>query len=359
MLTGTSTVRGATRLAAALLVMGGLLAGLVVTPEPVDAQVNCTVTDEEISVDGVEAQALAEVNAFRQAHGLGALQQSPVLNRAAAWISRDQYLNTYDAGAKPNHPDSLGRLIPQRQMDCGYPAADGQENLYWGEGVVDGIAKGTPQAAVQWWKDSPFGHREAMLKPGHRFAGIARACTDKSDRCYWALELGGQGSGVAPPDAGVPGAPAPAGGAPAPGAPAPAGKPAIPSLPWVQQGAGGEKVTTIQYLLRHHGADIEVDGDFGPVTEQAVRGFQQAKGLDADGVVGPQTWPALFVTVRRGDQGDAVRAAQSLLASRGVDVDGDFGSRTEVAVQAFQRANGLAADGIVGPPTWAALVAAS
>jgi peptidoglycan hydrolase-like protein with peptidoglycan-binding domain len=63
--------------------------------------------------------------------------------------------------------------------------------------------------------------------------------------------------------------------------------------------------------------------------------------------------------VRRGDQGDAVRAVQSQLASRGVDVavDGDFGQQTERAVQSFQRAKGLAVDGIVGPGTWAALVA--
>ena len=51
---------------------------------------------------------------------------------------------------------------------------------------------------------------------------------------------------------------------------------------------------TIQYLLRHHGAAIEVDGDFGPQTDAAVRSFQEATGLVVDDVVCPQTWAALL-----------------------------------------------------------------
>lgn len=34
-------------------------------------------------------------------------------------------------------------------------------------------------------------------------------------------------------------------------------------------------------------------GDFGPGTESAVRSFQSDKGLDADGIVGRETWAAL------------------------------------------------------------------
>jgi hypothetical protein len=50
---------------------------------------------------------------------------------------------------------------------------------------------------------------------------------------------------------------------------------------------------------------------------------------------------------------------QQLLGQAGYDpgaIDGDFGNGTLRAVQAFQGDNGLAADGVVGPATWAALV---
>jgi peptidoglycan hydrolase-like protein with peptidoglycan-binding domain len=61
-------------------------------------------------------------------------------------------------------------------------------------------------------------------------------------------------------------------------------------------------------------------------------------------------------TLRRGAKGDLVKQLQ---ASVGVGADGNFGPRTEAAVRAFQRDNGLVPDGIVGPATWAALDHAS
>lgn len=151
---------------------------------------------------------------------------------------------------------------------------------------------------------------------------------------------------------------------------APAPKPGQPSSSesstgqMVQRGANGQNVEAIQHLLNHHGAGLDVDGDFGPVTEQAVRDFQGTRpGVTVDGVVGPQTWSALWVTLRQGgpdtDDSDAVRALQTLLTLRGhpTEIDGYFGPETEAAVKAFQRAKSLPQDGVVSTRTWTALVA--
>lgn len=61
---------------------------------------------------------------------------------------------------------------------------------------------------------------------------------------------------------------------------------------------------------------------------------------------------------RVGDQGSEVAEIQGELASLGYDVtaDGDFGPATAEAVKAFQRENGLEADGFVGASTYAALL---
>ena len=53
-----------------------------------------------------------------------------------------------------------------------------------------------------------------------------------------------------------------------------------------------------------------------------------------------------------------IKELQQALTSAGFDpgpADGDFGQRTEAAVTAFQQANGLSADGVVGPETASAL----
>jgi peptidoglycan hydrolase-like protein with peptidoglycan-binding domain len=84
----------------------------------------------------------------------------------------------------------------------------------------------------------------------------------------------------------------------------------------VESGSTGENVRTAQYLLNENGASVAVDGDFGVATKAAVEAFQAAHGLTADGVVGDETWPALIVTVRPGATGDAVKAAQSQIVAR-------------------------------------------
>jgi zinc D-Ala-D-Ala carboxypeptidase len=128
--------------------------------------------------------------------------------------------------------------------------------------------------------------------------------------------------------------------------------------PLVRNGDKGANVKALQRLLVQGSADIDVDGIFGPETEAAVKSLQTEKGLGVDGIVGPETWPAAIVEISNGAQGEAVTAAQELLASSATDLaaDGIFGPETEKAVREFQEKAGLDVDGIVGPHTWQALV---
>ncbi|KRA23648.1 hypothetical protein ASD65_03820 [Microbacterium sp. Root61] len=112
------------------------------------------------------------------------------------------------------------------------------------------------------------------------------------------------------------------------------------------------RVLAAQHLLRAHGATIVADGAFGPASGAAVTVFQQTlRGTDLGTTLGQLDWPALIVTVRSGDSGEAVRAAQTLLPG-GIAVDGAFGPATDAAAREFQQMFGLTVDGVVGPQTW-------
>jgi peptidoglycan hydrolase-like protein with peptidoglycan-binding domain len=53
-------------------------------------------------------------------------------------------------------------------------------------------------------------------------------------------------------------------------------------------------VELIQRELKSFGYEVTIDGYFGPQTLQAVKAYQKTRGLVQDGVVGPETWAALF-----------------------------------------------------------------
>ncbi|HLT96885.1 MAG TPA: peptidoglycan-binding protein [Acidimicrobiia bacterium] len=130
-------------------------------------------------------------------------------------------------------------------------------------------------------------------------------------------------------------------------------------------GDTGESVRDIQDRLVGLGLSTEPDvrGEFGPGTERAVLEFQASRGLSADGIVGPDTWRALYEAgYRLGDRllflrrpmlrGDDVAELQSRLNNLGFDagkVDGVFGADTQRAVLDFQRNRHLAEDGKAGP----------
>ena len=105
-----------------------------------------------------------------------------------------------------------------------------------------------------------------------------------------------------------------------------------------------------------------MDGLYGPLTQRAVRRFQEAYGLLVDGIAGPFTLTALAArtpVIHPGagyasDGSAPVRVLQRRLARAGFRpgrVDGLYGPLTEQAVKRFQTSHGLSADGVAGPRT--------
>ncbi|MFC9272463.1 N-acetylmuramoyl-L-alanine amidase [Streptomyces zhihengii] len=134
----------------------------------------------------------------------------------------------------------------------------------------------------------------------------------------------------------------------------------------LRAGSTGAQVSAAQWLLNAQGFNAgAVDGDFGTGTAAAVRAFQTAKGLAADGTVGPKTWTALLSAgarpvLEQGSTGEAVQRLQRALTAalaRTVSADGIFGSGTAQAVRDYQSTRGLTVDAEVGPATWGALQA--
>ena len=158
-------------------------------------------------------------------------------------------------------------------------------------------------------------------------------------------------------------------------------------------GSTGNGVSTLQFYLDYiepyydTGITVDVDGVFGESTQAAVQNFQQLIGLTPDGVVGEQTWYALYnayrgivqtipiryvdgnivpfpgVTLRQGSESEEVTLLQEYLnfiAQRvpevsPIPVTGYFGERTRDAVIAIQALYGIEQTGIVGALTWNAI----
>ncbi len=55
-----------------------------------------------------------------------------------------------------------------------------------------------------------------------------------------------------------------------------------------------EEIVVIQTKLEDLGYNVKADGIYGPATENAIRSFQEERGLEVDGLVGPDTYRALL-----------------------------------------------------------------
>ena len=117
-------------------------------------------------------------------------------------------------------------------------------------------------------------------------------------------------------------------------------------------------------------SDVSASDVFDDALDGAVRHFQQQRGANVDGAVGPQTWRLLDEarwglgdrvlqhTVGHPLIGDDVAALQQRLLDMGFDAgraDGIFGRQTDRALRDFQRNVGLVDDGTCGPKTFKAL----
>ena len=155
----------------------------------------------------------------------------------------------------------------------------------------------------------------------------------------------------------------------------------------LKNGAKGDDVKVLQRRLKELGYyKSSIDGKFGKTLEKALKAFQEAMGLEADGIAGKATYAALFdenalkkgntptpeptktpapedeeentgtawPTLRKDDAGDNVAQLQEALIELGYlsgKADGNYGEQTVSAVKAFQKANGLTADGTAGEQT--------
>lgn len=129
----------------------------------------------------------------------------------------------------------------------------------------------------------------------------------------------------------------------------------------VTASSNSNTISALQWLLTASGQTVSADGVLGAGTKAAIVAFQQSKGLTADGIAGAGTLGELVATVQTGSSGDVVKAAQAALNGKGAQltVDGGFGAGTKAAAVSFQSANGLTADGVIGPDTWTALFGGS
>jgi peptidoglycan hydrolase-like protein with peptidoglycan-binding domain len=110
---------------------------------------------------------------------------------------------------------------------------------------------------------------------------------------------------------------------------------------------------------------VEVDGICGVQTKaalvkelQAVLNDQYGANLAVDGIFGNKTASAIR-NIKKGSQGNYVKVLQGFLICKGYNtggLDGDFGTKTDKALRAFQSDNGLYVDGVAGKATFANLV---
>ena len=112
-------------------------------------------------------------------------------------------------------------------------------------------------------------------------------------------------------------------------------------------------------MTDYTGKPLDEDNEIGPATASAIRKFQEIVDIQQTGIMGNSTWAAINQVVAKPiiKKNHAGGIVMKYIQYRvGAEVDGIYGLYTEAAIQQFQKANGLYADGIVGSLTWRKLI---
>lgn len=292
------------------------------------------------------ATTVDAVKAFQRANGLSADGQAGVQTQTKLFSATAVYAASPVATADPNAARTMTLGMTGNDV---YALQERLIALRYLNGVPDGVfGEETQNALIAFQKNNGLtADGSAGASTLKRLNGSARAATGSTPT------------------------------------PVPAGATVL------HEGDSGEAVYQMQMRLFELGFyNGRIDGRFGPDTTEAVRAFQQANGLTVDGVPGKGTFARMnsdaavgalgtvettpapaaataepagtetALVLRRGDRGQAVTLLQQTLKNLGylnAEADGQFGSGTENALRAFQRANGLTADGVAGKGTLAIL----
>ena len=298
-------------------------------------------------VDGIYGETTASaVKAFQRANGLSGDGQAGVQTQSKLYSSSARYASSPVATANPDATRTLTLGMTGNDV---YALQERLIELRYLTGVADGVFGAETQAAlIAFQKNNSLtadgNAGSATLK---KLAGSCKAATRTTPT------------------------------------PAPAGTVTL------REGDEGENVYILQaYLFELGYYTGRIDGRFSAETTEAVKAFQRANGLTANGIAGKGTQSKLtsgsaipagsadgsgqesvtppqtneLTTLRRGDKSAQVMVMQQYLMELGylsTQPDGQFGAGTERAVKLFQEANGLTADGVAGKGTLSILYSGS
>jgi peptidoglycan hydrolase-like protein with peptidoglycan-binding domain len=139
------------------------------------------------------------------------------------------------------------------------------------------------------------------------------------------------------------------------------------SFKTMQFGMVNDDVFKLQEMLVKLGYPIVPDKSFGNATKNVILDYQIMNNLNPDGIVTEAVYNSikksidnLMIDLKLGSKGTSVKYLQSLLSKLGypLTIDGEYGNITTNIVKTFQKAYGLAVNGVVTISVWNKLLTA-